>query len=310
MVGAGVVGLTSALELARDGARVRIVASERPERVVSSVAAALWLPYEVEPEERVTPWALRSLEVFRELAQDATTGVALCAGVDLDVDAFGASPPWMRALGVRDLRAEEIPAPFTVGRAFTVPIIETPVYLAWLERELAGFGVAIEPRTLAALADVEAEADLIVNCCGLGARELCSDDAVFPIQGQVVRVPSFGRDTWELFRLSDAEFGYIVPRSNDVVLGGTNVRGAEGRTPDANVTRDILRRCAARDERIPQEEPRDVAVGLRPGRTGVRLELEHLASGTPVVHCYGHGGAGVTLSIGCAEEVRTLARGT
>jgi len=43
-------------------------------------------------------------------------------------------------------------------------------------------------------------------------------------------------------------------------------------------------------------------VGLRPARPAVRLDTEFTRHG-PVVHCYGHGGAGVTLSYGCAEEV-------
>jgi D-amino-acid oxidase len=46
-------------------------------------------------------------------------------------------------------------------------------------------------------------------------------------------------------------------------------------------------------------------VGLRPARPGDRLELDAIG-GTAVVHNYGHGGAGVTLSWGCAEAVRDL----
>jgi D-amino-acid oxidase len=45
-----------------------------------------------------------------------------------------------------------------------------------------------------------------------------------------------------------------------------------------------------------------VRVGLRPARPAVRLETEGTPGGV-IVHCYGHGGAGVTLSWGCAEEV-------
>ncbi|HET7458205.1 MAG TPA: hypothetical protein VFJ74_11185, partial [Gemmatimonadaceae bacterium] len=56
------------------------------------------------------------------------------------------------------------------------------------------------------------------------------------------------------------------------------------------------------------------AVGLRPARPAVRLEAEPREGGT-VVHCYGHGGAGVTLAWGCADEVvglvaRSFAAGT
>lgn len=46
----------------------------------------------------------------------------------------------------------------------------------------------------------------------------------------------------------------------------------------------------------------NIWVGLRPGRAPLRLETEEVAS-VPVVHCYGHGGSGITLAMGCAEDV-------
>ena len=55
-------------------------------------------------------------------------------------------------------------------------------------------------------------------------------------------------------------------------------------------------------------------VGLRPGRPSVRLEIEALTlpgdtASTQVLHCYGHGGAGITLHWGCAGEVADLVAG-
>jgi D-amino-acid oxidase len=49
-------------------------------------------------------------------------------------------------------------------------------------------------------------------------------------------------------------------------------------------------------------------VGLRPfRRSGVRLERDQLRDGRIAIHNYGHGGAGFTLSWGCAREVLDLA---
>ena len=49
-------------------------------------------------------------------------------------------------------------------------------------------------------------------------------------------------------------------------------------------------------------------VGLRPGRPEIRLEREDAANGPPRIHNYGHGGSGITLSWGCAEETLRLVR--
>lgn len=43
--------------------------------------------------------------------------------------------------------------------------------------------------------------------------------------------------------------------------------------------------------------------GLRPGRNEVRLEPEILSNGKVLIHNYGHGGCGVTVASGCADDV-------
>jgi D-amino-acid oxidase len=89
-----------------------------------------------------------------------------------------------------------------------------------------------------------------------------------------------------------------------VVLGGTAEEGAEDRTPDAATTAAIRARCATLVPALRDAPVVGVAVGLRPARPTVRLEAEGR-----VVHCYGHGGAGVTLAWGCAGEVAALLGG-
>src|SRR5439155_13946509 len=94
---------------------------------------------------------------------------------------------------------------------------------------------------------------------------------------------------------------YVVPRERDDVLGGTAQEGVEDPTPDAATTEAIRARCAALVPAVRDAPVLSVAVGLRPVRPAVRLEAEGR-----VVHCYGHGGAGVTLAWGCAGEVAAL----
>jgi len=89
------------------------------------------------------------------------------------------------------------------------------------------------------------------------------------------------------------------------VLGGTAQEGDENAAVEPATAAAIRARCEAavpalRGARVLRE-----AVGLRPARPAVRLETEARADGT-IVHCYGHGGAGVTLAWGCADEVTAL----
>ncbi len=93
-----------------------------------------------------------------------------------------------------------------------------------------------------------------------------------------------------------------MPRSHDIVVGGSDDEGEWDRRPDPALAERILARAA---EVVPQLARARVLrhrVGLRPARPQVRVEAEQRGP-TRVVHCYGHGGAGVTLSWGCAEEV-------
>jgi D-amino-acid oxidase len=131
VVGAGVIGLTSAIRLQEAGWRVRIWAAEPPERTTSAVAAAIWYPYRVGPEALVTAWGERSFAVFRRLAEDGETGVRMLPGIELlppkadprDVPEWAAHVPDFRVAA-----ADEVPEG-RVGWAMTVPVADTAVYL-------------------------------------------------------------------------------------------------------------------------------------------------------------------------------------
>ena len=57
VVGAGVIGLTVAVELTRAGHAVRVIAERVLDGTTSAVAGAVWFPYRVGPRERVVEWA-------------------------------------------------------------------------------------------------------------------------------------------------------------------------------------------------------------------------------------------------------------
>jgi D-amino-acid oxidase len=190
-----------------------------------------------------------------------------------------------------------------VSHAFrtVVPRCDPLVYLPWLEQQLAAPIAPFHATDLEAL-----EGDLIVNCAGLGARALTGDRELGASLGHVVGAPLQGFDPRVALsdeRDSEALF-YVIPRRSEILLGGS----ALPHDPDAvfaplpAVTARILERCRAAG--YSMGAPLYERVGLRPVRPSVRLEREGR-----VIHNYGHGGAGYTLSWGCAAAVVKLAGG-
>ena len=303
VIGGGVIGLTCALRLAEAGHRVAVVTADEPATTTSAVAGALWYPYRAWPVEAVTRWAARSRAVFGGLAADPSTGVAVRAGREL-FRAPAPDPWWAAAVpDLRRLRPQERPAGFVDGLGFSAPVVDMGRYLPWLRSRLEAHGVDVVVRRLSTVDDVDT--DTVVNCSGLGARDLLGDTAVVPVRGQVVRLSNPGLTDWVLDEEDPAGLTYVIPRFDDVVCGGTAETGAELTAPDPVVEAAILFRAVALVPALAGAPVLSRAVGLRPSRPEVRLEAV-AAADRLLVHCYGHGGAGVTLSWGCAEDVVAL----
>ena len=131
-----------------------------------------------------------------------------------------------------------------------------------------------------------------------------------PIRGQIVRVSNTGLERFVLDEGNPEGVTYVIPRSEDCILGGTAEEGQWDTEPDPEISASILRRCTKLEPRLADAEVLEHKAGLRPGRPEIRLELEDAAHGPPRVHNYGHGGSGVTLSWGCAAETLRLVRRT
>lgn len=308
VVGAGVIGLTAAVTLQTSGRDVVIVAAEPPARTTSRLAAAVWFPTRVGPTEHVLAWGARTFEVLSRLAHDEPdAGVAL-----RHTRMLYRSPPgrpwWTGALDeVVDADPRDLPAGYTHGLEFTAPLAAMPVHLAWLRERFNTAGGRIEQRRLKSLDQVAELAPTIVDCAGLGARELVDDPTVTPIRGQVVRTTDPGLTVSLRDEHHPEGYTYVHPRGGDCILGGTTDDGAWDTTPDPEVAAAILRRCTALAPELAGARVLEHVVGLRPGRPTVRLERNTaIVPGTTVVHDYGHGGAGVTLAWGCAEQVVAL----
>jgi D-amino-acid oxidase len=302
VAGCGVIGLTAAICLREAGVDAGIVAAELPPGTTSSVAAAIWYPYKAYPEDRVLSWGSRTFEVFEKLSDTPQSGVLMREGVEIWREPVP-DPWWAGAVPhVRRCGDDELPPGYLDGHAFTVPIVEMPIYLEYLMDRFGAAGGSVQRRTLSSLDEVDAR--VVVNCVGLGARDLVDDASMEPIRGQIVRVHNPGLKRFVLDEDNPEGVTYIIPRSDDCILGGTADEGEWDLEPDPETTAGILRRCMRLEPRLRGVEALEDKVGLRPGRPKIRLERED--GPIPRIHNYGHGGSGITLSWGCAEETLRL----
>lgn len=296
VVGAGVVGLTAAVRLLEAGHRVDVVARDLPLETTSVVAGAVWYPYLAFPRARVGDWGRTSYAVLDALSDtDPDAGVRMREGTE--VHRTRRPDPWWAEGGPPIARETALPPGYVDGWTFRAPVLDMPVHLRWLARRVEELGGTLTRMNLSAL---PSHADVVVNCSGIGSRLLAGDRTVVPIRGQVVVVEQVGLERWWLDEGGEHPT-YVLPREREIVVGGTAVEGEWSRTPSPEAARDILERAAVLVPALRGAKVLRHKVGLRPLRAAVRVERQG-----DVVHCYGHGGAGVTLAWGCAEEVTRL----
>ncbi|WP_069812332.1 FAD-dependent oxidoreductase [Streptomyces sp. TP-A0874] len=313
VIGAGVIGLTTAVVLAESGSRVRVRTAEEPRQTTSAVAGALWWPYRIEPEDRTAGWSLRTLEVLTGLADHPEeTGVRMVTGTMAGSETAGLGE-WAAAVpGLRSAVPEELPAGQDQGLRATLPLVDMPTHLDYLRRRLTAAGGVVEergPLRPGSWQDLAESSGAVLNCSGLGSRQLVPDPAVRPVRGQLVVVENPGVREWLVAAdPRSSETLYLFPQPYGLVLGGTAGEDDWELAPDPATAEAILDRCARVRPDLRGAKVLAHRVGLRPSRVGgVRLEQERLPGGGLGVHNYGHGGAGVTVAWGCAEEAAGLA---
>jgi D-amino-acid oxidase len=344
VIGAGVSGLTTALCLRQQGFDVTIVAEKFAPQIVSVVAGALWewppavcgFHQDQRSLERSKQWCMASYEKFFELAENERTGVFIRPVTfyfRYEVEANPRARHKMEEIQSHTKGFRHDPALIAEHQVnqniglkdayrHLAPMVDTDTYTSWLLDQVREAGCVVltqringdlreQEQRLRQQFDVEA----IVNCSGLGARELAKDD-MYPLRGALIRVKNDGSS---MPRITEAhtvphetgdeqDLVFIVPRGKNMLLLGGLTEPHEWGT-DINLEnyspiQDMLRRCVEflpvlKQACIDPKEP--TRVGLRPlRRENVRLELEE---GTRIIHNYGHGGSGVTFSWGCALEV-------
>jgi D-amino-acid oxidase len=265
----------------------------------------------------VIPWALQTFRALIDYARNPNTGVSM-----IELRQFSRTkqihiPDWTIPLGVRPLTCSVMSSgaetsldgkssEFVSGFALNVPLMDTNIYLDYLaNRFFKADGRITENLRFEKLEDVDPKFDLVINCAGIGARDLVGDADLEPHRGQVAIVSRIKDLPYAL--VCDDPLTYAIPRTRDCVFGGTNEL-SDNRAADSATTARIVAECS---RALDIEKPNVLAerVGLRPYRkSGVRVERAHLRDGRAVIHNYGHGGAGFTLSWGCAEALFSLQR--
>lgn len=344
VIGAGVSGLTTALCLRQKGYQVTVVAEQFAPDIVSVVAGALWewppavcgFHLDQRSLDRSKEWCMTSYEKFFDLAADEQTGVFIRPVTFYFRYDVMANPRARRKMeeiqrhvkGFRHdtalITERQINQNIGLKDAYRhlAPMIDTDAYMKWLLAQVQQAGCTmLQEHINGNLLEQERYlkrkfgADAIVNCSGLGARELVKDD-MYPLRGALIRVINDGSS---MPRITEAhcvphetgdqqDLVFIVPRGkNMLILGGLTEPDQWSKDITLGNYRPIqemLDRCAEFLPILKQAkfDPQEtVRVGLRPMRNeNVRLEHE---AGTQIMHNYGHGGSGVTFSWGCAEEI-------
>lgn len=321
------VGLTCA-EVLADDFDVTIVADRLAAESASIVATAIWHVYLVDKDDSSTLiWARETLEKLLEIADASPeAGVSIVRGVELfrksdpHLPTWAHIPPFFEMLSIEEVAAfaamdnpdNASVLPIRWGYRISAPAATMEKYLPWLNSRVLAKGVRQIECRLTRLEEAFEYGELIVNCSGYGARTLAPDAGIVPVKGQYVVYEAGSDGPTEYLGDDDnpLETCYLIPRAGQVIIGGTEEFNEES---DAftRSTDEMIDRIASFEpwvENLRSMAPSRIRVGLRPYRAdGVLLGLDE-ARADPVIHNIGHGGSGFSLSWGCANAVRDLAR--
>lgn len=344
VVGAGIIGLTTARSLRQAGVQVVVAAEERGADATSGGAGGYLMPFHIEPFEKVKAWSERTMATYLAEAQEEGQPLGTCveslpafvlftSETAPEGPAWGSSPLMKLERLTGDALARELsdtagmscPQEYRSAWRFSTVVVDAPRYLALLEMELESLGVDLLYGTSLSLQAAtelarERRCNAVINCAGLGGASFSGNDCEGVTPGRGV-VAQFRRPanllkavvtTEEGPLASPTEPAYCIPRGDVVVVGGSYHEGNYDRNHSPAELSRIQRNAHALAPGLAKNAPLKVWTGLRPVRhAGVRLEVvtydEEQDDGLAVIaHNYGHGGSGWTIAYGCAEELVSM----
>ena len=304
IIGSGISGLATAYKLVEQGFQVTVLAKAFPPDTTSNRAAAFWFPYHVQNDERCIPWCRESYEQYLALSANPATGIRMHRLLKVvHKETEEADMLWLDFMppgSFRLMERNELHPAFRLGYEVEVPLIESHLFLPWLMQYLKVKGVAFIEQEINEFSELTGHYNRIVNCAGLGARELCGDESIYPVRGQVAVIEA--QQDMPILLDNEQPF-YIVPRQDVTIIGGTYEAHVSELKPEPAIIRGLYEQAVALYPHLQQSPVTGSWSGLRPFRKNVRVEKE---PGSAIIHNYGHGGSGFTISWGCAAAVVKL----
>lgn len=304
IIGAGVIALTTGIRLLEKGFDVTLF--HDPDATMSSYSAvAIWMPYKAFPEERILAWAKRSYDIYRQLPSSA--GISLTEYRELHLQKNERYAWTMLAHEYRNLIPEELPGAYKSGFSVQLFRIDTLIFMKFLLAWYAQLGGKTHIQKLEKITDIHPKFQTIINCSGLGAKQLVPDDTCYPIRGQYLIVEKPTHLKTITFGVIDKEsYTLVAPRTHDCYLGGTTQYHNWDTAVNEETSQRIFEHAQLLEPALKNSRILKAGVGLRPGRNAVRLEWEKSNDRRDIIHNYGHGGSGFTVCWSCAEEVVAL----
>ena len=226
------------------------------------------------------------------------------------------SLPWFKGLHpeLRSLSRDEasyyrLSSQLQTVWKFNCYCIDPPKYLQYLTRRFREKGGLMIKKKLNSLNELSADYDIVINCTGLGSRELVGDYSVYPVSGQIVQVQGSkvpGIIYNIIIEPGSSHIAYIIPRNDSILLGSSAVKHDWSTEVDPLLTESIYCNCTKLYPPLKESEVVGGWTALRPARDTVRLEVDKGFKTVLVIHNYGHGGQGFIFSWGCATQVKNI----
>jgi D-amino-acid oxidase len=304
IIGAGISGMATAYMLLRKQYNITIFSKAFSPHLTSNKAAAFWFPYHIRNDKRGIHWCNTSYDHYSGFATNPKTGVSMHQLIKVVANGINEEEPvwkdFMPDGSYKMVDTDKLQPGFSKAYDVQVPLIETQIFLPYLQQLLIQNGVAFIEKGIKYFEDLSWDYDLVINCAALGARELCNDESIFPVRGQVgLLKPKEGLPIY----LDNEKPMYIVPRKDAIIIGGTYEEHIDTETTEPETIKRLIQNAC---EQFPALRSLPIIgswAGLRPYRHDIRVEHEQ---NTNIIHNYGHGGSGFTLAFGCANSVKEM----